>query len=57
MSGTKAPDGKDSGAMKDAEAGQYEFLLTNTIDTLDSSAKDHRDLLKEQDDAARHKKK
>lgn len=48
---------KDSGAMKDAEAGQYEFLLTNTIDTLDSSSKDHRDLLKEQEEAAKQKKK
>ncbi len=48
---------KDSGAQKDAEVGQYEFLLTNAIETLDNSAKDHRDLLKEQEEAAKHKKK
>lgn len=48
---------KDAGDPKDAAAGQYEFLLTNIIDTLDSSAKDHRDLLKEQEEAQKHKKK
>jgi hypothetical protein len=48
---------KDSGTTKEAEEGQYEFLLTNAIETVDNSAKDHRDLLKEQDEAARHKKK
>ena len=35
----------------------YEFLLTNTIDTIDNSAQDHRQLLSEQEEAAKHKKK
>lgn len=48
---------KDSGTAKEAEEDQYEFLLTNTIETVDNSAKDHRDLLKEQEEAARHTKK
>lgn len=48
---------KDAGGTKDAAEGQYEFLLTNIIDTLDSSAKDHRDLLKEQEEVEKHKKK
>jgi hypothetical protein len=38
------------------EAKQYEFVLTNALDTLDSSADDHRRLLTEQEDAAKHKK-
>lgn len=48
---------RDSGAAKEAEVGQYEFLLTNTIETVDTSAKDHRDLLKEQEEASKQKKK
>jgi len=42
-------------AAKD-EAKVYEFLLTNVLDTLDSSAEDHRQLLTEQKEAAKHKK-
>jgi hypothetical protein len=39
------------------EAKQYEFVLSNALDTIDSSADDHRKLLAEQDEAAKHKKK
>ncbi|MFY9911008.1 MAG: hypothetical protein WCF22_21685 [Candidatus Sulfotelmatobacter sp.] len=38
------------------EAKQYEFVLSNTLDTLKNSAEDHRTLLEEQQDAAKHKK-
>ncbi len=42
-------------ARQDAKA--YEFLLANARDTLDSSSEDHRKLLQEQEEAAKHKKK
>jgi len=38
------------------EAKQYDFLLSNALDTVDSSAQDHRQLLSEQEEAARRKK-
>lgn len=50
-------------ALKDAantakdEAKQYEFLLSTALETLDSSAQDHRQLLAEQEEAAKQKKK
>ena len=45
-----------SDANKD-EAKQYDFLLTSALDTIDSSVEDHRQLLGQQEEAARHKKK
>jgi hypothetical protein len=48
---------KNSGTVSKDEQSHYEFLLTNTIDTLDNSAQDHRQLLSEQEEAAKHKKK
>ena len=39
------------------EKNEYQFVLTNAIDTLDSSADDHRKLMMEQEEAAKHKKK
>ena len=47
---------KDAAGVPAEEAAQYEFILTNTLDTLDSSAEDHRKLLAEQEEAAKHKK-
>jgi hypothetical protein len=41
-------------AKQDGKA--YEFLLANARDTLDSSTEDHRKLLEEQEEAAKHKK-
>lgn len=38
------------------EAKQYDFLLSNALDTVDSSVQDHRQLLKEQEEAAGRKK-
>lgn len=47
---------KDAADVPRQEAQQYEFVLTNTIETLDSSAEDHRKLLADQEEAAKHKK-
>jgi hypothetical protein len=42
--------------IKPEEYAQYEFVLTNALDTVDSSLDDHRQLLTEQQDEAKHKK-
>jgi len=47
---------KDAGNVSPAEAKPYEFLLTNALETLDSSVEDHKQLLVEQEDLAKHKK-
>ena len=47
---------KDAADVSPAEAQAYEFVLTNAIETVDSSADDHRKLLAEQEDEAKHKK-
>lgn len=47
---------KDSATTAKEEARQYEFMLANTLDTLDSSAPDHRQLLTEQAELAKQKK-
>ncbi|HKS72174.1 MAG TPA: hypothetical protein VJQ82_03190 [Terriglobales bacterium] len=47
---------KDSATKTPQEEKQYDFLLANAIDTVDSSAQDHRQLLTEQEEAAKHKK-
>lgn len=39
------------------EAKQYDFLLTSVLETVDSGLEDHRQLLSEQEEAAKHKKK
>jgi predicted nucleic acid-binding Zn-ribbon protein len=46
----------DSGDSAKDEAKQYEFLLSNALATLDNSAQDHRQLLSEQEEVAKHKK-
>jgi hypothetical protein len=48
---------KDAAEVPAEEVKQYEFILTNALDTLDTSAEDHRKLLAEQEEAAKHKKK
>ena len=40
-----------------AEASQYEFLLTDALDTIDSSADDHRKTVAEVEDYMKRKKK
>jgi len=47
---------KDAANVSPADAQQYEFVLNNVIETVDSSAEDHRKLLTEQDEQAKHKK-
>jgi hypothetical protein len=39
-----------------AEANQYEFVLSNALETLNDSEGDHKKLLEEQQEAAKHKK-
>jgi hypothetical protein len=48
---------KSSADANKDEAKQYDFLLTNVLDTVDSSVQDHRQLLSEQEEAFKHKKK
>jgi hypothetical protein len=48
---------KGSADTNKEETKQYDFLLSNVLDTIDSSVKDHRQLLSEQEEAAKHKKK
>jgi hypothetical protein len=47
---------KDAAGVPADEARQYEFVLTNALDTVDTSAEDHKKLLADQEDAAKHKK-
>jgi hypothetical protein len=48
---------RDDATAKKEETEQYEFLLSNALETLDSSVQDHRQLLTEQEEAAKQKKK
>jgi uncharacterized coiled-coil DUF342 family protein len=47
---------KDTADVPRAESQQYEFVLNNAIETVDSSVEDHRKLLAEQEELAKHKK-
>jgi hypothetical protein len=47
---------RDDATARKEEMTQYEFLLSNALDTLDSSVEDHRQLLSEQEESAKHKK-
>jgi hypothetical protein len=47
---------KDAADVPSQESSQYEFVLTNALETVDSSTEDHRKLLADQEDAAKHKK-
>jgi len=48
---------KDSAHTDATEAKQYEFILTNAIDTVDSSAEEHRQTVDEVEQYIKHKKK
>jgi len=48
---------KNSANSNAAEANQYEFLLTDALDTVDSSADDHRKSLTEVEEYMKKKKK
>ena len=48
-------------ALKDAdvtpaESQQYEFVLTNALETVDTATEDHKKLLSDQEEQAKHKK-
>jgi hypothetical protein len=47
---------KDAADVPAAESEQYEFVLTNAIETVDRSWEDHRKLLADQEVAAKQKK-
>jgi chromosome segregation ATPase len=47
---------RDAASAAKEESKQYEFLLTNALETVDASAQDHRQLLSEQEEAFKHKK-
>lgn len=47
---------KDAADVPPAEAEQYQFVLTNAIETVDSATEDHRKLLTDQEEQAKHKK-
>lgn len=47
---------KESADVPRSEYSVYEFVLSNALDTIDSSAEDHRKLLDDQEEAAKHKK-
>jgi hypothetical protein len=48
---------KDAAGANPAEAKQFEFLLTDALDTVDTSADDHRKTLAEVEEYVKHKKK
>jgi hypothetical protein len=48
---------KNSANSNAAEMSQYEFMLTNSLDTVDSSADDHRKTLADVEEYMKHKKK
>jgi hypothetical protein len=47
---------KNAADVPAAEANQYEFVLGNALETLNESVEEHRKLLEEQQEAAKHKK-
>jgi len=47
---------KDAADVPSAEVQQYAFVLDNAIETVDSSTEDHRKLLSDQEELAKHKK-
>jgi predicted nucleic acid-binding Zn-ribbon protein len=48
---------KDAADASKAEAEKYRFLLDSAVDTVDGSAQDHRQLLVEEEEAVKRKKK
>ncbi len=47
---------KDAADIPPEELHQYEFVLTNLLEAVDTSSEEHRKLLADQEDAAKHKK-
>ena len=47
---------RDAAGVTPQESGRYEFVLHNALETVDASVDDHRKLLDEQQETAKHKK-
>jgi hypothetical protein len=47
---------KDAANVLPSEYSVYEFVLSTALDSVDTSAEDHRKLLDDQEEAAKHKK-
>ncbi len=47
---------RDAAGVSPEERAEYEFVLSNALDTVDTSAEDHKKLLADQEEAAKHKK-
>jgi hypothetical protein len=47
---------KEAANVSPSEYSVYEFVLSTALDTVDTSAEDHRKLLDDQEEAAKHKK-
>jgi uncharacterized coiled-coil DUF342 family protein len=47
---------KDAADVPPAEAQQYEFVLNNALETVDTSTEDHKKLLQDQEEQAKRKK-
>jgi hypothetical protein len=47
---------RDAADVRAEESKEYEFVLTNALDTLDTSTDDHKKLLSDQEEAAKQKK-
>jgi hypothetical protein len=48
---------RDAAGVPAEEAKQYEFVLSNAIDTVDTSTPEHRKTLADQEEIAKHRKK
>jgi len=48
---------KDDPRASKQEAGEYQFVLSNAIESVDSNTEDHRKMLLEQEEIWKHKKK
>src|ERR1700678_28607 len=48
---------RDAADVSPQEAQQYEFVLSSALETVDGSAEDHRQLMADQQEAAKHRKK
>ena len=47
---------RDAATAAKEDTKQYEFLLSNSLETVDKSSQDHRQLLTEQEETFKHKK-
>ncbi len=48
---------RDAAGVSPEEFKQYEFVLSNALDTVDSTVDDHKQTLADQEEAAKHKKR